>query len=231
VLYAYTDESYTSQFYYQSAFVIDSAIVSEIHDLLVEANIYAQGFGISAGTEYHGHSIMSATDGWESLEKNFRAKAAIYRDVLQRIAQTKGRLFIQGVDTIRLNTRYSYPDSPHTVTLRHLLENIDGHADGRSKSVRVICDHLDDSNSHLRDFDTYKQFSTRGYKPSALERISDMSFEDSKSSPGIQIADLCVYLYRRLDAHKESSPKTAKAVQELWQILRPIVVTTRLWIP
>lgn len=57
---------------------------------------------------------------------------------------------------------------------------------------------------------------TGGYLSSKLPSIEmPLKFASSKQSPGLQMADLVVYLHRRRDAHKETSVRTARAVEEL----------------
>lgn len=56
-------------------------------------------------------------------------------------------------------------------------------------------------------------------------------FQPSHTTPGLQVADLIAYLYRRRDAHVETDPRTHAAVEQLWATLEPVRGTVRVWEP
>jgi len=202
--------------------------------LILEANEYAQGFGISPGIEYHGHSIMSAAKGWEALAGNYGAKIAIYKDVLRRISRTRGTLIIQGVDIKLLKNRYSHPQPPHEITHKNLMDAIDRCAESMRDSVIIYSDQIETEERLNNLFTLYQLRSTGGPFPRLLTNIISVEYVESHQHSGIQIADLCVFLYRRMNDHQESNPKTAKEVQKMWQILKPRIhpnYVPRVWAP
>lgn len=234
MLLAFTDESYSGRRYYQSAFIVEADDLELLELLILEANQYAQGFGVPAGIEYHGHSIMSASKGWEVLGNGFGSKVAIYTDVLQRISRTRGTLIIQGVDINCLNNRYSYPQPPHEITHKNLLDTVDRYAESKNDSVIIYSDQTA-TEKRLNDlFLLYQIKSTGGPFPRYLRNIVKIEYVESHHHAGIQIADLCVFLFRRLDDHEEVNPKTRKAVEKMWQILNPRIhpnYLPRVWSP
>jgi hypothetical protein len=141
-------------------------------------------------------------------------------------------MFIDGVDVARLNARYRYPDPPHRVTLRYLLEAVDRHAVRSGERVTVIADEVPDQEDHGRRAADYQMAGTGGYRSSKLATIDmPITFGASHESPGLQAADLLAYLFRRHDAHAETDPRAEKAVNELWDTLRPIWRNVRRWDP
>lgn len=233
VLYAFVDESYTSDRYYVSALVVDEQELGAIAAGVASAKRYAEGFGIVAGAELHGYEIMSGEGAWEPIRGQHRAAAAIYGRALAEIAAVRGaRLFIQGVDVARLNARYRYPEPPHLVALRHVLEDVDRYASACRQGVIVIEDEVPDQADHAHKVAGYQRLTTGGYKPRDLRRIEmPIRFGSSAESPGLQASDLAVYLHRRIDAHVDADSRAAAAADRLWTMLRPLRPVTRRWDP
>lgn len=234
MLLAFTDESYSDLHYYQAAFIINESDLPLLDNLIEEAGRYAMGFGIAEGVEFHGNAIMSATKGWEPLKKNFRAKVAIFNDVLRRISALNAVLIIQGVDVKRLNFRYSYPESPHEITHKNLMDAIDRFAEHKGEKVSIYSDQIDTQNRLQMLFSQYQVLSTGGFSPRYLREILTIEYVQSHIHSGIQIVDLCAFLYRRFDEHIETSDETREKVVEMWKILNPLIHPyhpPRVWRP
>lgn len=234
MLIAFTDESYSSDRYYQAAFVIESEKIEDLNKLIAEAGLYAQGFGIKPGVEFHGHSIMSASRGWEPLRHKFNAKKAIYSHILRSIAATGGTLIIEGVDVRRLNERYSYPRPPHEVTHRNLLDKLDKFAEFKGQKLAIYSDRIHMEWRLEQLFTLYQIHSTSGYYPRYLKNILDVKYINSHEHSGIQVVDLCIFLYRRWSDHDESQVRTRREVVAMWEILKPTLnenFLPRVWVP
>ena len=233
MLYAFIDESYTADRYYVAAIVVREQNLARTRNALRDARIYAAGFGVTTeDIEYHAHSIMTGCDGWEPIKGQTRSSIAIYKDVLRRMGSLPVKLIIRGVDIPRLNARYRYPQAPHEVTLRHLLEQIDKFAEEVGDVVTVIADEVQGQAQHVARAMNYQEDGTGGYQPRHLRQIQmPIVFGASHESPGVQLADLAAYLYRRLDAHKETHTRTAIQVQEMWASLAGIRHHVWRWDP
>lgn len=231
MLFAFIDESYTQARYYIAALVVSVDDIGDLSAALHASADYALGFGVPLETEFHGHRIMTGRDGWESVRGKPRAAGAVYRHALRGIANVPGRLFVEGVDVARLNARYRYPDPPHLVVLRHVLEDVNAYAAAVDEDVVVICDQVTDQDSHSKRFGEYQLAGTPGFRSSKLGRIEMFTFADSAASPGLQSVDLAVYLYRRIDAHGAQSQRSRDLALSLWAELRPIIAKTRRWDP
>jgi hypothetical protein len=233
VLYAFIDESYTKDRYYVCAFVVPEGQIAALDAAIKRAGVYAEGFGVAAGAEFHAHEMMSGLSDWRPVRGNPRASLAIYRHALHQLVAVPGaKMFIEGVDIPRLNARYSYPEPPHRVTLRYLLEAVDRYALKIGEQVLVIADELPDQVAHGDRAALYQTIGTGGYRSSMLTTVQmPIRFGSSAQSPGLQASDLIVYLYRRKDAHVETDQRSAAAVSALWDILHPIWGWVRRWDP
>lgn len=139
---------------------------------------------------------------------------------------------MQGVDVVRLNARYRYPEPPHLVTLRHVLEEVDRCATRMKEEVVVIEDELPDQADHARKIESYQRLNTGGCKPRDLTTIElPIRFGSSAQSPELQATDLGVYLVRRIDAHIELDDRAREAAVRLWAMLAPLKPIARRWDP
>lgn len=233
MLYAFIDESYNQDRYYVCAFVIPESEIYVLEAALVAAREYAAGFGVAGDAEFHAHEMMSGKKAWKPLRGNPRASLAIYRRALGELVKVPGaKMFIEGVDVTRLNARYSYPEAPHRVTLRYLLEAVDRHALKHGEQVLVFADEVQDQVAHGERAALYQSIGTGGYRSSMLSTIEmPIRFGPSHQSPGLQAADLVVYLFRRKDSHTETDERAATAIVDLWDLLRPIWAHVRRWDP
>lgn len=234
MLLAFTDESYSNRHYYQGAFIINEAHLSLLNNLIAETLEYVRGFGVLGEVELHGNSIMSASRGWEALNGNFGAKSAIYKYILRKISQLPGVLLIQGVNIELLNNRYKYPRAPHEITHRNLLDSIDKYSESVHQQALIFSDQITLQDDLYRDFQYYKIASTGGEWPRKLLHVTDVIYVESHLHPGIQIIDLCIFLFRRFDDHIEKNERTSREVEKMWKLLQPLIhpyFEPRIWRP
>lgn len=88
----------------------------------------------------HGHALMNGLNDWESLRGNFGACVSIYQKVMHAIQKLRRSSISRGVDVKRLNVRYKYPDSPHEIALRHMLERVNEYCSGTGAMCKVTAD-------------------------------------------------------------------------------------------
>ena len=234
MLLAFTDESYSDAHYYQAALIIDEVDLPTLAAIIEAATKYVNKFGVYGDVEFHGNEIMSARNEWEPLKDKFRMKSAIFKFIFKQISQLDAALLIQGVDVKRLRNRYQYPQPPNEVTHRNLLDAIDRYAENQNSLIRVIADQINTQERLERLFMEYQLLSTGGPFPRKLRHISGIEYVKSHHHPGIQLVDLCVFIFRRFDEHIENSVKTRHEVQILWSALEPLIrkdFLPRVWKP
>lgn len=232
MLYAFIDESYSEDFYYVGAFLVAEDFIGDLREAIARTKAYAAGFGVSGDVELHAHSMMTGRDGWEPVRGQHRAALSIYRFGLRELAALPAKVIVRGVNVRGLRHRYRVPRLPHAVALAHTLEDVDAYAEAHDERVIVIADEVSDQVDHARRVERYRLVGTGGYRSRLLERIeSPILFGSSAESPGLQAADLVVYLYRRKDSHVETNPLVAASVSELWDLTAPMKPRTWRWNP
>lgn len=232
MLISFLDESYTQDRYYIAAFIIESKDLALLNAAVADAARYAKGFGVPPGAELHAHEMMSGKGSWAALRGQHRSAIAIYQRALKNIAKLPGIACVRGVDIPRLRARYRYPDPPHRIVLQHVLEEVSACGRQRGRQVRVVADELPDQESHTTQVETYRQLGSLAGRPARLAHIdTPITFACSATTPGLQVADLIAYLYRRYDGHVEKDPRTRAEVEKLWQTLAPVTRVARVWTP
>lgn len=231
--FAFVDESYSRDRYFVGAYVVRDDQLAIVKNAVRNALRYAEGFGIESDAELHGYEIMSGKNDWSPLRGKTRAAISIYRRALAEIASVPGaRAFVEGVDIPRLNARYRYPQAPHQIALRHLLEKVNDYASRVGDRVLIIADEVPDQQAHAMRMASYQSLTTGGYKPSKLSRIEfPITFGKSAESPGIQCADMIVYLHRRIDANEQLDDRAARTARDLWTVVKPLRPMVRRWDP
>jgi hypothetical protein len=114
------------------------------------------------------------------------------------------------------------------------MDSIDRFAESVNETVTIFSDQIDTEVRLQKLFSQYRKYSTGGPYPRFLEKIASIEYVNSRDHAGIQIADLCAYIFRRLDDHVETNPKTANDVKKLWEILQPRIhpnFQPRVWRP
>lgn len=232
MLLAFTDESYSENRYFQAAYVIRIDQLKEVEARMNEAKRYAMEFGVQFDTEFHGHRIMNHLDGWEPLKGKLKAKLGIYKMCLKKIAEIDGVVIIRGVDFQAMADKYSYPNPPEEESHKHLLDALDRYAESQNDLLVIYSDEAPQQKRLGELFLEYKVTSTGGTYPRLLKNIVRVEYIDSQSHVGIQIADLVVYIYRRMEDHFRDNEYERNRMQKLWQIIEPCIHSwyqPRIW--
>jgi hypothetical protein len=235
MLLAYVDESYDRDFYFIAAALASQEAWDDVEKAVadIQSRTHLE-HGVPVDAELHGHEIMGGAGEWAPLRGKHREAAGVYAAALTA-ARTAGVEFIfRGVDIGRLNARYRYPDQPHSVVLGHLLERIDQRAGQQQEidQVIVIADEIATQEEHRKQFEAYQLTGTPGYRSTTLPRISSpINFASSRLTPGLQIADLAVYLHHRRSTVIETHPAGARTVRRLSGILEQTTVHNLTWRP
>ncbi len=232
MLLAFTDESYSEDRYFQAAYVIRIDQLEIVEAQMNEAKSFATKFGVAPETEFHGHRIMNHLDGWEPLEGKLKAKLAVYKKCLRMIAAIDGVVIIRGVDFKAMTEKYLTPHPPEEESHKHLLDALDRYAESQNDVLVIYSDEAPQQKRLGELFLEYKITSTGGTYPRYLRNIVRVEYIDSRSHVGIQIADLIVYLYRRMEDHFKDHEYERSRVKKLWRIIEPCIHQSyqpRIW--
>jgi hypothetical protein len=208
MLYAFTDESYSDTSYLQAAYLINESEVEALLECEKRIRKDLPRIGVSPETEFHGHAIMNARKGWQSLDGKFHLKIEVIRSLFDEIQSVGGRLIIEAIDLTIFRFSEFTNETPHQYTSRELLGRINDYAITRTASAKVFSDKI---SKEERARIKYSQILGSGN----FQNIDSVSFVDSKDEFGIQIADLCAYISRRHVDHQERNSRTAHLVANL----------------
>lgn len=216
MLYAFTDESYSHRRYFQAAFVVDEAQLPQLNNAVGKVQRFAKALGVEGEIELHGHGIMSAQGAWSPLQNRFDLKIAVFKYFVEQLSKLEGSLLIQGVVVKELKSEYGLALSPHQETSKKLLRSINHFSQTHETDTHIYSDKVSKEERRRIRFDKFSE-------ENSFQNIKSVNFVDSLEFPGIQIADMCIYLYRRLIDHEESNPRTKLLVEELWDSLALLV--------
>jgi ribosomal protein L24 len=215
MLYAFTDESYSSRQYFQAAFIINESVLPQIEDLRKELLEQVRMLGIAGNIEFHGHSLMNAKDEWWPLSGQFHLRMEIFKSFMSLLSQIDGSLLIEGINITDLREQNILLFSPHGKTTKELIHAIDQFAGLHHENVQIYSDKISKEDRKRIKLDKVNE----EFQPRWIESIN---YVESSEYFGVQIADMCIYLYRRLMDHKETNRKTRLMIEELWGMLEPV---------
>lgn len=229
----FVDESYQQDHYYVAGVLVEekqaNELVTRLEDLARNIQIRNNW---STSPEFHGHSLMNGVEDWVSLKGNFGACVRIYQMALHAIQNSGARIYLEGVDVTRLNARYRYPDSPHEIVFRRMLEHIDEYCSRKGEMCKVVADMLPQQEKFNERILGFARAGTLGYRKHNLLCIDgDIDFVDSRKHRGVQAADLSVYILRRHREDAAASRSSRRITARLVKALGPAVVHQRKWLP
>lgn len=244
---AYIDESYTRDFYFIAAVVVDDASAQGLHRALSDVADKAQQAYLpatlsapatssptspAAPLELHGYPLFHGDGDWAPIKHQTRALVSVYDQAMQAIGSQDVQIILRGLDVKRLKARYTSPEPEHALVLQHTLERLNDLGRRVGEQVLVIADEIDDPNRHRAQLHAYRQAGTPGYRSSKLDHILDtIHFVPSQHSRLVQAADLVAFLHRRRMTVKETNPKQAAAIERIWGHVAGRVDHQLTWLP
>lgn len=234
MLYAFTDESYNEDFYLQGALVVDESNLPTLTKIIGSVKQRAQSLGVGEAAEIHGHSIMQGVHGWEALEGKYKLRKGLYKFLLKEITRLDATLIIQGVEIESLHQRLGVSADPHLITFRNLSDALDIYAATQNQKIRIISDRIYNEAKIHRLLREFREKSTEGKYFSYLNEIITLEFIDSHLSVGVQLADVSIYIFNRMNQKRDPQLRTTRDVIELWEILNPLIkpgFEPRIWSP
>lgn len=216
---AYIDESYHDDCYWFGA-----VLVPEDRDAAMQREILAipgryDHHGIKPDTEIHGYPLWNATDGWKPLEREPRLRADAMRRTLRAIARAGADVIFVGIN--RDSPELHVLDVARANAVDELLECIEQHCSTKlSERCLLIFDEETSTSKELFEVVHlhHRKSLVAGNDPRIFERPV---IAPSHATPGIQIADVAVYLRRRehqIPAERDSRAQDAR--DQLMKIIR-----------
>ncbi|MFD7045371.1 DUF3800 domain-containing protein [Rhodococcus jostii] len=233
MLHTFIDESYGEDDYYVGGIIVDDAQLAALSlELEQQKEKLAARFEVPVDVEFHAHEIMHGKGSWHaSMGKCTNPSTSADRSFMQFV-NAGADIHLQGVDVRRLNARYRYPDSPYAICLRHLLERVEDRCSRSGDRSTVTADILDESDTAAKVIAGYGTRRTPGYRPTRLGRIDHpIQYVDSRTSLGVQAADVVTYILRRHLEVTNAHPKAVKATRQLFNAAKPNLRICRKWAP
>lgn len=169
---------------------------------------------------------------WHDLRGSHRIATGIYDAAMKIIVECGGHLFFHGIDTVRLRARYHNPLSAHVISLQSVLEAVHAYADSIGDRVTVIADEVPDQAAYEARIAQLKMIGTLGHKNAFLGTIElPFRWEDSRRHRNLQAIDMATFIYRRHDAHRETRPATAHAVERIKRTIMKATLHEHVWLP
>lgn len=214
MLYAFTDESYSSRFYFQGALIVNENELIALENLAKKILLFATKFGVHPDSEIHGHSIMNSAHGWESLDRRFGLKIRILKDIFTGITNTSSQLLVAGIFAETFSTANASTRNRHIHTHDLLLGMIDQYAASLNEEVFVYSDKTS-VEKHLQvNFIKYRN---------RYENVRELEFIDSRTSVGIQFVDSCLYIFHRMSTLDRENKSRNNELIDLWGVVLRLI--------
>lgn len=219
MLYAFTDESYVAENYFQGAFVIDESDLDQLDLVISQTSEFAQRFGVLPGTEMRGYSIMNSKDGWEPLREKFHARVTVYKYLLSRILEVDGKLYLVDGNTSLNKLEITSNTSRHISTHHQLLETLNDVAEFRKQKISIISDEITAQDLLEKEFKKQRD---------RLTKVKSLTFVESSKNPGVQIIDALLYIYQRTRQGNILHHRSHKVTMELWELASALLMVVKL---
>ena len=214
MLYAFTDESYVAENYFQGAFVVDGSDLDLLNQVISQTSEFSRRFGIAPGTELRGYSIMNSKDGWEPLRDKFHARVAVYKFLLSKILEVNGTLYLVDGHPSLNRSDMTSNSSRHISTHYQLLETLNTVAILSQQDICIISDEITAQGILKEEF-----IKQRGHRTN----VKSLTFVESSSNAGVQIIDALLYIYQRSRQAHGSYHRSHKVTMELWDLVSALL--------
>ena len=216
---AYVDESYTDDFFFLGALIVDDSCALSLgralDDVVRQASLDHPEAELAPDAELHGYAIFQGKDEWATLHGKVRARIAVYDQALKAIGAHSVRILLCGAD--RRRTDKSTPI--HDIVLARLLQRLNYFSVVVAEPVLVIADEVSEQNRHRLSLRDSRGPNFIGHPVLQLHNIIDtLHFAPSQHSRFIQAIDLVTFLRcRRIRDADDGSLRAAQANELLWQ--------------
>jgi hypothetical protein len=219
VLFGYIDESYRrGERYWLTVALVPAENVPQLtRDLQRIPRILPAEYEVVGKAELHGHTLFHGTKGFRSLENMIDLRIRIYRKGLEALVETATNVIFVGVE-------WADPATPSDLGL-HRMQAVQQMLPVVEEQMSRIQDHClliaDEEETTRRDFvGAVRDHKNRCLEDSGQCRIVDnVAFVDSRDSPGVQCADLAVYLHHRVDSSRDRNKRARAANRKLYRVL------------
>lgn len=219
MLLGYIDESYRrGERYWLTVALVPAENVPQLTlDLRRVPQILPVEHEVVGREELHGHTLFHGTKGFRPLESLIDLRIRIYRKGLEALVRAATNVIFVGVE-------WADPAASSDLEL-HRMQAVRQMLPVIEEQVVRMQDHClliaDEEEATRRDF----AGAVRDHKHRCLENsgecriVDNVAFVDSRDSPGVQCADLAVYLHHRLESNRDRNKRARAANRKLYRVL------------
>jgi hypothetical protein len=169
---------------------------------------------LPSGFEFHGHEIWGGTRWWDG--KTPSELLAVYEDAISVLDTLDLAISHASIDKAKLHAKYSgeADANAYRLALQFLLEKVDRY--GGSNKIVVADETKEQQLPAIKMVADMQQWGGGEVPGRTLRTIIDtLHFVPSNMSPGVQMADLVVYVLQRSRRGKEGHPDALAALRRL----------------
>jgi hypothetical protein len=156
----------------------------------------------------------------------------LYKRLMLLVPKHEVGVIWRGINKPGLADKYVRPRHPHTLAFLYFAEAVERFLRRKKEFGLLISDEEKSVEQQvIEDLPRYKDLGTGfGYKPLNLTRIVDnVHWVKSHNSRLLQLTDNVTYLCQRSHRDVGKVSRTARAVHELWGIVKSEVRDGRIW--
>lgn len=218
---AYIDESYNASTYWFGAVLVpESADAAMQRTMLAAPSRYA-AYGVPDDAELHGYDLWNATGDWSGLSKEPRLREHAMRVALRAAVDAQASLLFVGVDR-RDDPKLDTLTEARAATVAQLLAGLEAHSLTSGERCLLIFDEETSTTKELISavHSHHRTELVAGRDPRIVEAPI---CTPSRSAPGVQVADIAVYLHRRAHAGPENDPRAQETRDRLLGVIAPAI--------
>jgi hypothetical protein len=233
VLQAYIDESYSDDWFYLAAAIVEgtqqrdelSADWAALLERATEKHDY-----LGPIQELHSYELLQGEGPWQVVDLHDRLSFA--GQALGLLRDHRVEFVIRGMDRAAQRRRYTTLYEPYGMVLTHLMRQVHILAEERSAHARIVCDEIHQHDRHRAMLERHRAQGTPGYNPTKLASVvGALDFVTSHSEPLIQAADLVAYFAHRRASRPHPRRAELRARTNLWRIVEPQIIHEYCWQP
>jgi hypothetical protein len=209
------------------AVVVDESAVKSLETRLEALTMRHLGW-VPADFEWHGYELWNGSGRWGS--KSHAHRLAAFEDVIGTLPELSISVVHATIDKVALASKYggSYDGDAYLLALQFLLEKLDR---WRGNEVRRIL-IADEAKQHqlravkmVRDLQRWSVGVVPGRQLKSI--IDSIHFVDSKSSPGVQLADMTAFVLQRRRSYPQPHPALEESIGRMAALIRDQTPTWR----
>jgi hypothetical protein len=217
----YIDESYNEDFYWFGALSIAEEEDAGLQRAVLAVPGRFRAHGVQPNIELHGYDIWNGRNEWSPIHLNYPLREHVFRVTLRAAAEAQASIAFVGLDR-RANNLQELPKA-RCVAIEKLLECLESENEKTGERCLLIFDEETSTTKELISavHNHHRAILLNNKAPRIVERPL---ITPSHVSPGIQVADLAAYVFRRSHSHLETDERAQGTINRLLKLMQPMII-------